>query len=133
MFPFIKMKRYYLRISGREPIDIASLGTFIVGREGDVPIPDKYMSRRHFTIRLPKYDTDGEKTLIIDGDGRIPSSGGTIVGGRILHASAPEENDKACSLRHNDEIIAGKTRITYLEFDAESDTDLGLDESKKTL
>jgi len=125
------MKRYYLRLPGREPIDISSLGTFTVGREGDIVINDKYMSRKHFTIKLPKYDN--ERTLVTDGDGANPSRFGTDAAGKFIHSSAPEEKDRSSFIKHNDEVVAGKTRITYLEFDGQSDTEAGLDDSKKTL
>jgi hypothetical protein len=125
------MKRYYLRISGQEPIDVSSLGTFCVGREGDIVIRDRYMSRRHFTIKLPKHDED--ETLLTDGDGANESKFGTTVAGKFLHFLEPEEEDRSVFLRHNDEIVAGKTKITYLEFDAQSDTDANLNDSKRTL
>ena len=111
------MKRYYLQTVGEEPLDISSMGTFSVGREGDIQVDDLHMSRIHFLISLPT--TEQSFVIVIDGNGTIPSKNGTVVNGIRLSLSAENELDKAASLKHGDIISAGRTNFKFLVFEAE--------------
>lgn len=108
------MFRYYLRVEGHEPIDITSLGTFTVGRCGDLQITnDLSVSRKHFLISLPKGGKH-KQPWIFDGDGSTPSRNGTIINGnKCLRADAETEDDKGCPIYHGDFIQAGKLKIYF--------------------
>lgn len=112
------MRRYYLQRKGEEPIDITNMGTFSVGRLGNIRIEDDpYISSIHFLISLPT--TDHDSAILIDGNGVRPSRNGTVINGVTLNLSSTKELDKAALLKHGDVISVGKTIFKFLVFEAE--------------
>lgn len=93
------------------------MGTFSVGREGDIEIDDPHMSRINFLISLPTIEQSFP--IVIDGNGTIPSKNGTVVNGVRLSLSSENELDKAASLKHGDIISAGRTNFKFLIFEVE--------------
>ena len=116
------MKRFYLQLPGREPTDITRMGSFILGRQGDLILEGVGVSRRHCMISLPK-NTD-ERTYICDGDGKIASRNGTKVNNKIFSCLPSNKLNKGCYLANNDLITLGEVVIRYLEFQEEMSDDI---------
>ena len=115
------MRRFYLQLFGREPIDVTGMGTFVIGREGDLLVHGHGVSRKHCMLALPKKPE--ESTYLCDGNGTKASSNGTFVNKKLYTRDALEEDDRGTYLQSNDLITIGTIAIRYLEFEENLQSD----------
>lgn len=112
-------RRYYLKFEGQPPIDITHLGVFTLGRNGDIKVLGRNVSRIHCTI-----DCQNFPVLITDGDGVTQSKNGTNVNDKLYRATSIIESERSTFLSHNDLISIGGIEIRFLSFDDDNDSDI---------